>query len=233
MARSARSRAVVSHLLTSAPDAQRDVVWPSDPTIATALASSCAYHGAPLTLMHDHPLIGPVPHGVTEAIRVTSRPGHPHWARWWQTLEWLRARPDAGDVWQVDASDVRLLRPLPDLEPGVIYVGSEQARVGIAWMRINHPHPELQRWLRDNRFRHPLYNIGVLGGTRDTLLEFVTQVTDEHDRLSETGDPGLDMGIPAMLLHERWEGKVATGPGVHTDYKSYQPFHPTALWAHK
>lgn len=223
---------LLTHLITSGVDAQRGYQWEPDPGIVANLAASAVEHGARVVLLHDAPLTGDVPEGV-ETFRVEPRGVDVYWERWYHTRDFLRAADGLERVFCVDASDVLVLRPpFEGIEPGVLYIGSEASTVGNRWMRRVHPHPELQRFIEDHS-NDVLLNCGLVGGTRETVLEYVEDVVAAHHTLSGTGDAGLDMGLTNYAAYSRWADRLQTGPSVHTQFKKFETSHPTARFAHK
>lgn len=232
---------LVTHLLTTTIDPQRNIRWEPDPSTCKELFDSAAEHGVHVVLIHDEELTSPVPDNVT-AVRVEPTEGDVYWRRWEYTLEFLRDHEDVIErVFCVDGSDVRVLRfPFTMIEDDALYVGSELTRTGDRWMVENHPHPQIQRFITGHAHL-PLYNAGIVGGDRRTVCGFVSDLVGSYHNLSRpgadpdmSGDVGTDMGLLNLLLRMHYaEGQVITGPEVHTVYKRYQIEHPTARFAHK
>lgn len=224
---------LVTHLLTTTVDPQRNVFWEPDPAQFSGLFDSAAEHGVHVVLIHDADLTGPVPHNVT-AVRVEPTEGDVYWRRWEYSLAWLNAHPEIERVFCVDGSDVTVLRdPFAGLDPMTLYIGSELTFMNDRWMLREHPHPTLQQFFWDNAGRRML-NAGIVGGWRDTVLDFVSDMLTTRDKFSVTGDVGSDMGLLNYVgfqpVHRFW---IETGPTVHTIYKRYETSHPTARFAHK
>lgn len=220
---------VLTHLLTTTIDPQRGTKWPPDPTPFLPLVTTAQHHGAEVVILHDEPLIAPTP-AHTEIVGTWSE--DVYWRRWHHTLAWLMNHPEADTVFAVDGSDVTMLRrPWAEIEPGFIYVGSETAPLANRWMLKGHPHPALQSFMRDHA-RGTLYNAGIVGGARQAVLEFVTDMLDVYGELTKSGNVGSDMGLLNLVAHTRWTGKVITGPRVHTTFKTYAD-NGVAWWMHK
>jgi hypothetical protein len=224
---------LVTHLLTTTVDPQRNVFWEPDPSQFSGLFDSAAEHGVHIVLIHDADLTGPVPHNVT-AVRVEPTEGDVYWRRWDYTLEWLYEHPEVQHVFCVDGSDVTVLRdPFVGLDEVTLYVGSELTFMSDPWMLREHPHPRLQQFFQDNAGRR-IYNAGIVGGTRGTVKWFVEDMVVLRRGWSLDGDIGSDMGLlNYVALLPTWTAHIETGPTVHTIYKRYETSHPTARFAHK
>src|SRR5690606_14086461 len=109
---------------------------------------------------------------------------NPYFQRCLQTYKWLRASPQVGRVWCVDATDVQMTRdPFPEMEPGRLYFGYEPTTLRDEWMVAHHPDKTLQKFMKDHA-NLPLLNMGVVGGDRDTVMRFAHGVSkmwfDDH-----------------------------------------------------
>lgn len=203
---------VITSLLTLGSDPQRPGVrLPATLDPVRVLADSL--HGMPLVVLADQ-----VDEGTTSNITVVRAPAaaeNVYIARWRNTLAYLEDNPDLGEVWCVDGTDVELINTPPQQQPGRVYVGFEHTVVGCAWMRRHHP--TQTQWIADNADL-TLLNPGVIGGTRHTLIEFLTDMLQLWDKTDRTTDIG-DMGVFNETLYETWAGRYITGPRIVTPYK--------------
>lgn len=220
--------AVVTALLTRTADPQRGIKWDPDPTSYLPLVTTARHHGSRVVILHDEPLTHSTP---AETVLVGDAGGNVYERKWRHALAWL-AGCDDDEAFVTDGTDVTMLRsPWGRLEPGTIYLGSEAGTLANRWMLRHHPHPEIQSLLRSNP-RGTLYNCGLVGGKRADVLAFVETVVATYDRLHETGDPGLDMGVVNLVAHTLWPRQIVTGAGVHTTFKAYAD-NGRAWFAHK
>jgi hypothetical protein len=165
-----------------------------------------------------------------------------YFQRWITYWRWLREHPEVRFVWMVDGTDVKLLREPFDLLPGKLYVGSEPVTLSTPWLKQNHPAKRVQELIA----AYPddlLYNAGLVGGDRETVMAFLHEMirlwgTNQIDQFHKK-DQALgvgDMGAFNLVLHSRgnpFEGRIVTGPAVHTTFKAEEEKHPTARWKHK
>ena len=215
-------------------DPQRGEAWVAHPDELTALSASVGTVGpnANLVILNNCSLPG----GKTVAV---GNNVSPYWQRWVSLYQWLVAHPAVGNVWCVDATDVEMLRnPFNDMEPGVLYVGDEQnATLGIPWMFNQHPSRKLQQFFRANA-QHRLFNCGILGGSRDTVLEFIGKMLWAYGKNREDVAFGrdlsvgeTDMGLFNLIVHSMLH-RVEHGPKVNTVFKKFQD-NGQAWWRHK
>lgn len=163
----------------------------------------------------------------------------PYWQRWISLYDYLAHRPAIRNVWCVDATDVQMLRnPFPHMEPGVIYVGDEPAVTNIPWMRQNHPAAFIQNFIVSNGSK-PLLNCGLLGGSRENVMEFirtllwlyVKNVEDvKFGRSKTVGE--TEMGLFNFVARTYFETRIENGPKVNTIFKKFAD-NGQAWWRHK
>lgn len=214
---------VLTCLLTSQPDPQRQRRWEPDPAILDTWADSI--RGATAVVLMDEP--APYPAAVVQ--RVESSLLNPYYARWHHYRRWLAEYPDIGKVWITDGSDVEMLRePWGHMEPGTLYVGSEPEVVGCSWMRVNHHDPTIAAWIRRNA-RLPLLNAGLVGGHREVVMRFVEHLCRDLDRFPDDSDMGA---FNFTAYGGRFDARVETGPRIHTVFKANAD-NGQAFWRHR
>lgn len=218
---------VVTTLLTSSVDPQRgERLEPSADTFADLLAS-VERHGQSLVVLADE-LELERQNEMLEVVPVNALGINPYLARWQHYYDWLDRTACSWTefVWLVDATDVEMLHdPGIDMQPGVLYVGSEPAKVGLPWLRDNHP--SVADWIPDNAER-TLLNAGILGADRDTLLEFIGQLLVTLDEADAT-----DMGAFNKVAWSSWSGRLIFGERVHTVFRAEDRGNDFAWWRHK
>lgn len=207
-------------MLTVQGDPQRkDRKLKATPATVSALTAS-----TPAVILTDQD----VPGWVT----VPSGGLSPYFERWIVQRRYLLDHPEIRWAWCVDATDVTMLRePWDHMEPGTLYVGSEAVVTDNAWLRKHHPR---YNDCFDQHATQPLLNCGLVGGDRETVLEFLTDMVHEiGDGLAE--DPkgmGFDMGPFNFVCRTRWNDRLVTGPQVHTVFKAGKD-NGCAWWQHK
>lgn len=230
---------VLTSLLTSQDDPQRGKPMKADTSMVRTLHDSLKHEGR-FVLLHTAELAGP-PLKRAELERV-SQCISPYFERWVAIYRWLRAHPEVGRVWCVDATDVTMNRdPFPEMEPGALYVGDEPTTLRDPWMRDHHPDKTLQDFMHENP-NLPLLNAGLVGGDRMTVMGLAQRIVkmffdDWNDRIMGWETKRLhdqvsgDMGAFNYLLRTFYPD-VSHGPHVNNTFKSKMGT-AQAWWHHK
>lgn len=226
---------VITTLLTSQPDPQRAGSMTADPRVLQTWASSI--RGADAVVLADE--LTTVPDGAS-LIPVSPLQMSPYFARWLDIYQHLRAHPEYRRVWCTDGTDVEMLRePWDEMQPGKIYVGSEHKTYSDEWMKANHHGKAYRNFIEQHR-DEPLLNAGLLGGSREDVMEFAHRIIRLHYRIEsqrfwkmETAPATLvDMGAFGVVA-KSFGVCVVTGPQVHTVFKSDGIGKECAWWRHK
>lgn len=148
--------------------------------------------------------------------------------RWISYRQYLTAHPNIRYVWLVDATDVVLLNtPFPHMRAGVLYCGWEPEVVGCQWIRDHSPnHGE---WVEAHA-QQMLFNCGVVGGDRQTILKLCQSMIDLW-AAGDQSDPLEEMTL--FNIAARRHREVVTGIQVTTVFKTNTRAHDTAWFAHK
>lgn len=153
-----------------------------------------------------------------------------YFARHVAHLRYLRAHPEIAYVWCVDATDVVLQGdPWADMRPDTLFIGYEAAIVDTPWMR---QHSGLIEGDFLARFgRSTLLNIGVIGGSRAVLIEYLQALVDIYlDAPKLAGE--LDMGAANVAAYTRFFGRLEYGPRIVTAFKRNEA-NDFSIWRHK
>lgn len=226
---------VITTLLTCQPDPQRGVKLAADPGSLQAWANSVS--GADAVVLADELSTAP---DKAILIRVPPVQMSPYFARWLHIYQYLRAHPEYRRVWCTDGTDVEMLRePWANMEPGKIYVGSEHKTYADEWMKDNHHGKAYREFLEQHR-DDELLNAGLLGGSREDVMEFAHRIVRQHYLTEshrfwkmETAPATLvDMGAFGIAA-KSFGDRVVTGPKVHTIFKSNGIGKEVAWWKHK
>jgi glycosyltransferase involved in cell wall biosynthesis len=160
--------------------------------------------------------------------------------RWIDYYTFLRDHPEVEYVWCVDATDVEMLKlPFPEMHPGYLYVGTEPSQVGIPWMTKNQSKD--MQWLLQEHGSGQLFNAGLVGGDRKTMLElchkmvklyFDNQTDVFHKKNTDITEGVNDMGMLNVLVYDRGEN-IRWGAQINTVFKSNGVGREYAWWKHK
>jgi hypothetical protein len=226
---------VITSLLTAQPDPQRGAAIKPDASVLTVWAASI--RGADAVVLADQLDVAPV---GASLVSVTPVQMSPYFARWLHIYQYLRAHPEYRFVWCTDGTDVEMLHePWAEMVPGTIYVGSEHKTYADGWMKANH-HGHAYGEFIDQHRDDPLLNAGLLGGSRDDVMEFAHRIIRLHYRIEsqrfwkmETAPATkVDMGAFGMAA-KSFGDHVVTGPKVHTAFKTDGVGREHAFWRHK
>lgn len=226
---------IITTLLTSQPDPQRGNKMQADPNVLQHWASSIA--GAKAVVLADELTAPPFD---ALLFKVPSVNMSPYFARWLHIYQHLRAHPEYRFVWCTDGTDVEMLRePWAEMESGKIYVGSEHKTYAEEWMKANHHGKAYSEFLEQHR-DDQLLNAGLLGGSRDDVMEFAHRIIRQHYLIEshrfwkmETAPATLvDMGAFGMAA-KSFGDRIVTGPRIHTIFKTDGIGKENAWWKHK
>ena len=226
---------VITTLLTSQPDPQRTGKMKADPQALQAWADSIS--GALPIVLADELKESPSGASLFEVQLVGMSP---YFARWLHIYQYLRAHPEYHLVWCTDGTDVEMLRePWAEMQPGKIYVGSEHKTYADEWMKANHHGKAYSDFIEQHR-DEPLLNAGLLGGSREDVMEFAHRIIRLYYRIEshrfwkmETAPATLvDMGAFGVAA-KSFGVRIVTGPKVHTIFKTDGFGKETAWWKHK
>lgn len=226
---------VITSLLTGQPDPQRQQKLQPDASLLQQWCNSV--QGAKRIVLADE--LSFPPDGA-ELVNVPVVKMSPYFARWLHIYQHLREHPEYRFVWCTDGTDVQMLRePWEEMEEGKIYVGSEAKTYADVWMQRNH-HGSIYRNFMLKHQRETLLNAGLLGGSREDVMNFAHHILRIYYRIEshrfwkmetekETPFDMCAFGIVAKSMGD----KVVTGPLVHTVFKTYGFGKELSWWMHK
>lgn len=198
---------------------------------AAKLAASTEQHGQRLIVLNN---IEQKTVGKTEYIK-TGTSDDPYKNRFLKALHYLLAHPEIDHAWVVDSGDVTMLNnPFPEMQPGKIYVGSETLnKLGCQWMAMNTQNTYYRQWLLDH-FNNTLLNCGLLGGSRDDLIQYLTKMFYIWGYNSYNMTL-IDMLVFNVVGYEHFGDRIVYGVGkVNNQFKSNQPSaEGKEWWMHK
>lgn len=226
---------VITTLLTSQPDPQRTTKMAAESALLQAWASSIC--GAAAVVLADE--LETAPDGAS-LVNVPALEMSPYFARWLHIYQHLRTHPEYRLVWCTDGTDVEMLRePWAEMEPGMIYVGSEHKVYADEWMKANH-HGKAYREFIDRHRDVLLLNAGLLGGSRADVMAFAhyiirfhyMQASHRYWKMETSPETLVDMGAFGMAA-KSFGDRVMTGPKVHTIFKTDGIGKEVAWFRHK
>lgn len=225
---------VITTLFTGQDDPQRKGPMLNDPSMYATLAGSLTEYK--LVVLHDR--LTAESTDAVELVQVEA-PMNPYLQRWISIRRYLQEHPDIGRVWCVDATDVELLRePFCIIRPGTLYVGSEPVVVGMDWIRRKHPAALIQQFIERN-FDRQLLNAGLVGGTREIVLELTAAITraffeNRRDQLhGDDVEPGTgDIGLFNLVTRSIFGDRLFFGPRINTTFRQNER-NAWSIWRHK
>lgn len=227
---------VITCLLTSTTDPQRGTKMNGDLKMISKWANSIK--GATPVVIVDHD--APSTPGL-EIVRVPPSDMNLYYRRWLLAYQYLREHPEVELAWITDGTDVEMLRePWYGMEEGVIYVGSEPKTLDDEWMIDNHKAEAFQKFLSGN-YNKPMLNAGLLGGSRQDLIDFSHSVYRqwfdlESLRFWNKDKSPAEMGDMAAFNRAGYEffgDRITTGPQVHTTFRAEERDNRWAWFKHK
>ena len=231
------SDVVLTALLTGQSDPQRGKRMSSDVKMLQTLLDSLKANDAHAVVLHDEMKDPKHPAASFEKVEAHAQPYFERWVQYWR---YLRDHPEVSRVWCVDGTDVEMLRsPFDDMQPGTLYVGYEPKVVGIPWMEQNHPSNRYGRLWADYK-HHQLLNAGLVGGDRETVMEFLHWIIrGYHEIQSDTHFTGTksalgvgDMAMFNLAAYEHFADRLSWGSHVCTVFKQEER-NSFSWWRHK
>lgn len=150
---------------------------------------------------------------------------NPYFQRWLSQYQYLRDHPEIDQVFISDATDTELLNSPFEEMTDRLYVGDEPSMLNCSWMRSHFNTDLFKEFLVANRNK-VLLNAGVVGGTRQTVMELCHEIQAAYfDNPKTIGSN--DMGIFNLLCYTKHADKLEFGRHVTTIFKK---FERTSAW---
>lgn len=226
---------VITTLLTSQPDSQRGSRMQPDPAALAVWAKSI--QDADAVVLADQ--LTSTPDGA-QLVTVPDVAMNVYFRRWLHVWQYLREHPKYRFVWCTDGTDVEMLSaPWDEMEAGKTYVGSEPKTYADVWAKQSHPERIYQEFLEGHR-NDVMLNAGLLGGTRDDVMEFAHGIIRLYYRIEsyrfwKMEQPAAAVGdmIAFGIVAQSFADRLITGPQVHTVFKTDGLGKENAWWKHK
>lgn len=155
--------------------------------------------------------------------------------------DFLQAHPEIEKAVLTDAKDVVMLNyPFDEIEDGILYIGDEWKRLGDVDIVANNASPQYMKEFSAKNALRTLLNIGVIGGTREVLIEYlgimVKLITDEqlkvHQGDEHAGLGPFEMEIGNYVAYRYFADRLVHGRKVTTVFKGFQE-QSSAWFKHK
>lgn len=215
----------VTTLFGSVEDFQRKTKWNLDYSMVKKLAESLG--DRTLHLISDNPGIFDQENILPEYSECLVSP---YFQRWLALYKFLRKNKEIEYVFCVDATDVELVNEPSGLRKGMLYIGDEPKLLGIPWMRAHSGDVDIRNFILRNG-NLPLLNCGVVGGDRETVMEFCRDMWDWHVNHSKEGNE-VDMPAFNYLMRTKWNGRWESGRHITSVFMDYEK-ETSAWWRHK
>ncbi len=153
---------------------------------------------------------------------------NPYFQRWLSCYRYLIGNRDRLEfVFITDATDVQMqYSPFCRMQKGRLYVGDEHLHLGYEWIVNNHPHKDIQEFIKSNRDLVVL-NAGLLGGDIETVLLFLRKllsfyfrsIVDDKTKRGVFDCGTTDMGAFNYILRTEFNDIIVHGTQVNTVFK--------------
>jgi hypothetical protein len=227
---------VIAAYFTSRKDPQRGIFWDKSHEPLMPLIESCQKHKTPVVILHDGLENLPEMKGVTWELcepnpKISLIEG--------RRLESARVLKDieCKKVFLVDATDVEMqLPPWKYIKDGKIYVGSEiDMKVGCNWMKSTQEPffrvPDYRAIMYPNA-EHMLLNAGLIGGTKEIIMEFLAHFERYCLGYSRVSHRSNDMGVFNYVMFKHFKDRFEFGEHINTRFK-YDERNETSWFKHK
>jgi glycosyltransferase involved in cell wall biosynthesis len=155
----------------------------------------------------------------------------PYFQRWVTYREWLmKNKNEYANVFCIDGTDIEVLKePFWNELGDNLWTGDEEELIGCKWMVNHNKAPLLAKFVQDNSNKQ-LLNAGILGGSVETVIEFIRQMID-FMTFEDAGQ--IDMGLFNYMAYNNWGDKIRTGRQVCTKFKAEEKNNQVAWFKHK
>ena len=233
-------KAVFAAYFHKVPDPQRGHGWDNTIKPCEALLESLRKKAIYYVLFHDGINLLKYKSGKTRQYVEVRKPDKyvPNVHRWFIYYEYLLKHPEIEWIWMVDSTDVEMLKnPFERMRPGVLYLGSEQGQiVENKWMQ-SRQEPYFKapdyRAIIASQGDKMLINCGLVGGSRDVVMEYLQYVCHYHQRYSISETQSTDMACCNYTVWKHFKSRFDYGVHVNTLFKGYEINNKLAWWKHK
>ena len=219
--------AVITNFLSGTPDPQSGLKYSFESHLISELVQSC--QNQLLIVLSD--CIELKSTNTLWYVQAKSE-DNPYFQRWVNIRDYL-IKSNHNFIFCVDATDVEMVNnPFYELQEGKIYVGDENQVVGCKWIIDNHKidNEDYREFMRKHS-KSILLNAGVIGGDRETMLNFLDKLIDLYHKTKEDYQM-TDMALFNFVLYTYFSDKIEHGRKVTNVFKSYTK-NEKSWWKHK
>lgn len=165
-----------------------------------------------------------------------------YFCRIFMAFYFLQAHPEIEKAALTDATDVTMLNyPFEQVKPGILYMGDETNFVFVNQLVMDRDNPEyMTKFFLENGNLLPTLNLGVMVGTRATLIEYlgimVNLLTEAKLKFKQGNTEyhlgKYEMGISNYVAYKYFSDRLIHGRKVSTIFSGYQE-HSSACFKHK
>ena len=154
----------------------------------------------------------------------------------------LQAHPEIEKAVLTDAGDVTMLNyPFDNIKDNTLYMGDETTFLFYSWLVINDENPQyIKDFIFENANALPTLNLGVMAGTRATLIEYlgimvnlITEAKLKFKKGNKDYQIGhYEMAISNYVAYKYFNDRLVHGREVSSLFFGYQK-HSSAWFKHK
>lgn len=141
------------------------------------------------------------------------------------------------NIFMVDSTDVELINPpFKHIKNGVLYCGSEYyMRVENSWMQGQRRNTNIPDYMKViNPFKdRTLLNCGIVGGNFEIIKEYLTKISEVHNKYTRGVMHSLDMTAFNYTVLKYFSDRYEIGSHINTIFKGYEYDNKTAWFRHK
>ncbi|KAF0370617.1 hypothetical protein JIO05_08420 [Pediococcus acidilactici] len=165
-----------------------------------------------------------------------------YFCRIFMAFYFLQAHPEIEKAALTDATDVTMLNyPFDKVKPNVLYMGDETNFLFVNDLVIDRDDPEyMTNFFLENGNLLPTLNLGIIVGTRATLIEYLgtmVKLLTEAKLKFKQGNAAYhlgqyEMGISNYVAYKYFSDRLVHGREVSTVFSGFQT-HSSAWFKHK
>ena len=238
---------IIASYYTSGIDPQRGTAWQSNLEAITEWIKSgislCEKSSdIRLLLTHDNltqEMVEAIENPYLDIIKVepcgTYSPNEYRWIIYKNLVENNLESFDR--IFFTDVSDVIIKNnPFTDMKEGVLYIGDEKENWGTGWIQSrSHHHMQYVEGyaaLFEKEKNSVLLNCGLVGGTVNTILKYLTKVEEIEALTANKSKDTTDM-ITSNYVAKAFFEEVVHGAPVNSVFKAYQNSREDVWFIHK
>lgn len=210
---------IVTWYGTKVKDTQRGEHFKPDVSHIESLIKSVKKHNQKLVILHD--CFEDVKNCKNISWVKVETSVNPYVQRWINYRDYLKEnKHKISNVFFVDATDVELnVVPKWDDLNEFIWCGDELEMVNCKWLSSNHKTNTINQFVSEYS-DYQLLNAGVIGGSTETMLEFLKELIDFYALELNVGM--TDMAMFNYILRTNWNDLIKSGRQVTTIFKAFE-----------